>query len=256
MRRPLTVVKVGGAVAEDPAALARLLDNFAELSGDKIMVHGGGRSASTLARSLGLEVTMIDGRRVTDSRMLDVVIMTYGGLVNKTIVASLQSRGVNALGLTGADMSLIVADKRSPAPVDYGFVGDVRRVNGRALSTLIDAGIVPVVAPLSYDGTGHLLNTNADTIAASVAAAMTPTHEVTLMYCFELPGVMANPANPSSVINHITPEGYARLKADGVVSGGMIPKLDNAFGSLDAGVSRVVITSADNLAGGTVLTLS
>ncbi|MBO5053028.1 MAG: acetylglutamate kinase [Muribaculaceae bacterium] len=250
MKSKLTVVKVGGAVAEDPQALDEMLDAFVAIEGDKILVHGGGRSATTLARRLGIEVNMIDGRRVTDRAMLEVVIMTYGGWVNKNIVAALQSRGVNALGLTGADMSIIRAVRRAATPIDYGYVGDVREVNGTALKSLLDVEVTPVVAPLSYDGEGGILNTNADTIASEVACAMSREYDVTLIYCFELAGVMRDPDDADSLIPDITPGSYAELKEQGVISGGMIPKLDNAFSSLSRGVSRVVITRADSLTGG------
>lgn len=246
----LTVVKVGGAVAENPIALANMLDCFAAMAENKILVHGGGRSATALAKNLGLEVTMINGRRVTDSEMLKVVTMTYGGLVNKTIVSLLQERGVNSLGLTGADLAIITADRRDAMPVDYGYVGDVRSVNTSAIDHLIAGKIVPVIAPLSYDGHGGLLNTNADTIAASVATSMCHIYEVTLIYCFELPGVMRDPSDTNTLIKEITPDTYTRLKSEGVVSGGMIPKLDNAFESLTQGVSKVIITSSEAMACG------
>lgn len=250
-RPPVTVIKVGGAVVESPESLATLLDAFATVDGAKVLVHGGGRSATALARRLNLEVTMIDGRRVTDRDMLDVVTMTYAGLVNKNIVAALQARGTNALGLCGADLSLIVADRRPPHPVDYGYVGDVRHVDGHMLSSLLGLGIVPVVAPLSYDGAGTLLNTNADTIAAEVAAALVDDYDVTLTYCFELPGVMTDINDPASVIARITPDTYHAMCESGIISGGMIPKLDNAFHALERGISQVVITCPTNLAGGT-----
>lgn len=253
MKSKLTVVKVGGAVAEDPQALDEMLDAFVAIEGDKILVHGGGRLATTLARRLGIEVNMIDGRRVTDRAMLEVVIMTYGGWVNKNIVAALQSRGVNALGLTGADMSIIRAVRRAATPIDYGYVGDVREVNGTALKSLLDVEVTPVVAPLSYDGEGGILNTNADTIASEVACAMSREYDVTLIYCFELAGVMRDPDDADSLIPDITPGLYAELKEQGVISGGMIPKLDNAFSSLSRGVSRVVIIRADSLTGGGTL---
>ena len=247
MKSKITVVKVGGAVVEDPASLSLLLDSVAKLPGSAVLVHGGGRSATALARRLGIEPVMIDGRRVTDSQMLEVVTMVYGGLVNKNIVAQLQSRGINAIGLTGADMNLIVSDMRPKQPIDFGFVGDVRKVNAGALDVLVANGYFPVVAPLTHDGKGNILNTNADTIAASVALGLAENHDVTLVYCFEMDGVLADASDPASVISDITPESYKGLKETGVVSGGMIPKLDNAFAALDGGVSKVVITSAKAL---------
>lgn len=247
MKSKINVVKVGGAVVEDDASLSALLDRVAALAEPTVLVHGGGRSATALARKLGIEPVMIDGRRVTDSDMLDVVTMVYGGLVNKKIVASLQSRGVNAVGLTGADMNLIVSDMRPKHPIDFGYVGDVRQVNADALDLLIANGFFPVVAPLTHDGHGNILNTNADTIASSVACGLADKHDVTLVYCFEMDGVLADANDISSVISEITPDSYQQLKNDGIVSGGMIPKLDNAFSALAKGVSRVVITKATAL---------
>jgi acetylglutamate kinase len=243
----LTVVKVGGAVVEDAEALDRLLDQVALITTPVVFVHGGGRSASAMARRLGIEPVMIEGRRVTDAAMLEIVTMVYGGLVNKNIVARLQARQVNAIGLTGADMNVILSDVRPKTPIDYGFVGDVKRVNDKALTTLLNAGMTPVVAPLTHDGAGTMLNTNADTMAMSVASALADTFDVTLTFCFEMNGVMRDPDDADSVIPTITPSLYETLKADGVVSGGMIPKLDNAFKAINSGVSRVVITKADNL---------
>lgn len=252
----VNIIKVGGKVVETPATLASLLDTLVGMSGPVVLVHGGGRSATAMASRLGVETVMVDGRRVTDASMLEVVTMVYGGKVNKAIVAGLQARGVNALGLTGADMNLIVSDRRLPNPVDYGFVGDPREVNTDALLMLLQAGIMPVVAPLTHDGAGNMLNTNADTMAATLAcAAAAGLAEVTLTFCFEKPGVLANPDDDSSVIARIDRGVYETMKREGTVAGGMIPKLDNAFKALEAGVKRVVITAADNLGGGTVVTL-
>lgn len=251
----VNIIKVGGKVVETPATLASLLDTLAGMSGPVVLVHGGGRSATAMASRLGVETVMVDGRRVTDASMLEVVTMVYGGKVNKAIVAGLQARGVNALGLTGADMNLIVSDRRLPNPVDYGFVGDPREVNTDALLMLLQAGIMPVVAPLTHDGAGNMLNTNADTMAATLACAAAGLAEVTLTFCFEKPGVLANPDDDSSVIARIDRSVYETMKREGTVAGGMIPKLDNAFKALEAGVKRVVITAADNLGGGTVVTL-
>lgn len=254
----LTVIKVGGKIVETPESLECLLDSFAAVEGMKILVHGGGRSATAIASRLGIETVMVEGRRVTDAAMLDVVTMVYGGLVNKKIVAGLQARGVNALGLTGADLDAIRSRRRNPEPIDYGFVGDVTAVNAEMLRRLLVAGIIPVIAPLTHDGHGSMLNTNADTMAAETAKALAGRLDVTLIYCFEHRGVLADGDDPESVIPEITPALYRQLRADGTVSGGMIPKLDNTFAALNAGVGRVVIKSADDIAdpaAGTVIHL-
>lgn len=256
-----TVIKVGGKIVEDPVSLRKLLDDFTGVDGFKALVHGGGRSATKVAADLGIATTMIDGRRVTDDEMLRVVTMVYGGLVNKQVVARLQALGVDALGMTGADMDIIRSHRRPTRPdgTDFGWVGDIDTVRGDALASLMRSGVVPVVAPLTHDGQGHLLNTNADTMAASTAEGLAPYFDVRLIFCFEFPGVMRDPENPDSVISHITPEVYERLKADGTVSGGMLPKLDNAFDALRRGVKEVIITQASalhNLALGTHITLS
>lgn len=252
----LTVVKVGGAVVEDEEQLARLLNDFAAIEGNKVLVHGGGRRATKVAASLGIESKMVNGRRITDRDMLEVVTMVYGGLVNKNVVARLQANGVNALGLTGADMDVLRSRKRPVKDgIDFGFVGDVERADGKALQTLIGAGIVPVMAPLTHDGSGNILNTNADTIAGETAKALAPFYDVTLIYSFEKKGVLANPDDDDSVIPTITPADFERYKADGTVAGGMIPKLENAFAAIDAGVGRVIITLASAIDGnhGTVI---
>ena len=241
----LTIIKVGGKIVEQPDTLARLLDDFATVSGHKLLVHGGGRSATQMATRLGIETKMIDGRRVTDSEMLQVVTMVYGGLVNKNIVAQLQARGINAMGLTGADMDVIRSHRRPATPVDFGFVGDVDKVDGRQLSDIINRNIVPVMAPLTHDGQGSLLNTNADTIAGEVAKSLTPYFDVTLVYCFEKAGVLRDENDDESVIPHITYGDFLRLKDEGVIQGGMIPKLQNSFDSINSGVRQVVITKAD-----------
>lgn len=252
----LTVVKVGGAVVEDEEQLARLLNDFAAIEGNKVLVHGGGRRATKVAASLGIESKMVNGRRITDRDMLEVVTMVYGGLVNKNVVARLQANGVNALGLTGADMDVLRSRKRPVKDgIDFGFVGDVEHADGKALQTLIEAGIVPVMAPLTHDGKGNILNTNADTIAGETAKALAPFYDVTLIYSFEKKGVLANPDDDDSVIPTITPADFERYKADGTVAGGMIPKLENAFAAIDAGVGRVIITLASAIDGkhGTVI---
>ena len=246
---PLTLIKVGGAVVEDPVATDLLLAQFSAIEGRKVLVHGGGRRATAVASRLGIESRMVNGRRITDRETLDVVTMVYGGLVNKNLVARLQALGVNALGLTGADVDVIRSHKRPVKDVDYGFVGDVDRADGDRLGMLIEAGITPVMAPLTHDGQGNLLNTNADTIAGETAKALAAHYDVTLVYCFEKKGVLSNPDDDDSVIPVITRADFARLTADGTISGGMLPKLENAFHALDAGVSRVIITRADDING-------
>lgn len=252
----ITVVKVGGAVVEDEAQLTQLLKDFAAIKGNKVLVHGGGRSATKIAAQLGIETKMIGGRRITDKDMLSVVTMVYGGLVNKNLVAKLQAVGVNALGLTGADINMIRSHKRPIKDgIDFGYVGDVDQANGNMLHTLVEAGIVPVMAPLTHDGQGNILNTNADTIASETAKALAEYYDVTLMYCFEKKGVLANPEDDNSVIPTITAEEFKQLVADGVVAGGMIPKLENAFSAIEHGVRQVVITLATAIDGkhGTIL---
>ena len=248
----LTLIKVGGKIVEEPETLHALLRDFSAIEGYKVLVHGGGRSATRLAEQLGVQTRMVEGRRVTDADMLRIVTMVYGGLVNKNIVAGLQALGIDALGMTGADMNILRADKRPAGAVDYGFVGDVKEARGERLARLILTGVVPVLAPLTHDGKGQLLNTNADTIAGEAAKALAPFFDVTLVYCFEKKGVLRDENDDESVIPQIDPTTFGRLKADGIVQGGMIPKLENAFRAIDAGVKEVVITRADALvAGGT-----
>jgi acetylglutamate kinase len=252
----VTVVKVGGAIVEDCEQLAQLLKDFAAIPGKKVLVHGGGRRATKVAAALGIESKMVNGRRITDADMLEVVTMVYGGLVNKNLVAKLQANGVNALGLTGADMDVIHSHKRPLKDgIDFGFVGDVERANGKMLQTLINEGITPVMAPLTHDGKGNILNTNADTIASETAKALAPYYDVTLIYSFEKKGVLSNPEDDDSVIPVITHADFERYKADGTVAGGMIPKLENALAAIDAGVKEVIITLATAIDGkhGTVI---
>jgi len=252
MKERLTIVKVGGAVVEDEAQLLLLLKNFSAIDGKKVLVHGGGRRATKVAEALGIESKMVNGRRITDADMLSVVTMVYGGLVNKNLVARLQANGVNALGLTGADMNVIRSHKRPVKDgVDFGFVGDVERADGQMLSRLIEEGVTPVMAPLTHDGQGNILNTNADTIASETAKALAPYYDVTLIFSFEKKGVLRNPDDDDSVIPVITHDDFVRYKADGTISGGMLPKIENALDAIDAGVSRVIITLATALDGQT-----
>lgn len=255
----LTVVKVGGKIVEEADTLADLLQRFSKIDGYKILVHGGGRSATAMATRLGIESKMVDGRRITDEEMLRVVTMVYGGLVNKTIVAKLQALGINALGLTGADMNYMQSDKRPVKEVDYGFVGDVKKVNADLLADLIGKGVVPVLAPLTHDKKGNLLNTNADTIASEAAKALSSHFDVTLVYCFEKKGVLMNADDDESVIKKIDRKLFESYTKEGIIQGGMIPKLENSFAAIDGGVSKVVITRADELDnknGGTVISNS
>lgn len=251
----LTVIKVGGKIVEEPETLNRLLSDFSALPGYKVLVHGGGRSATQLAARLGIESHMVNGRRITDAETLKVVTMVYGGLVNKNIVAGLQAKGVNAIGLTGADMDVIRSVKRPVQEVDYGFVGDVTQVNTDLLVSLIHQGVVPVMAPLTHDGAGHLLNTNADTIAGETAKALARHFEVTLVYCFEKKGVLRDADDDDSVIPVITPELFRQYVDQGIIQGGMIPKLENSFSAVAAGVHQVIITLATAIDGqsGTVI---
>lgn len=243
----LTLIKVGGQIVEEPETLNALLKDFSALNGKKVLVHGGGRAATRIASQLGIESKMINGRRVTDTDMLNVVTMVYGGLVNKKIVSGLQALGVNALGLTGADMNYMRSDKRPVKEVDYGFVGDVKEVNSDILADLIEKNVVPVLAPLTHDGNGKMLNTNADTIAAEAAKALAKHFDVTLMFCFEKKGVLRNAEDEESVIETISKKDFIEYVNDGIIQGGMIPKLENAFDAIDNGVSQVVITRADQI---------
>jgi acetylglutamate kinase len=246
----LTIIKVGGKVVEEPELLAALLDQFKKISGNKLLVHGGGRTATNLAEKLGMETKMVDGRRITDEGMLDVVTMVYGGLVNKKIVAELHSREMNAVGLTGADFNLIKAHKRPAKDIDYGFVGDVDDVNASELRILIDENVVPVIAPLTHDGKGQLLNTNADTIAAELATELANHYSVYLFYCFEKKGVLADPNDDSSLIYDLDTELFRKHVKEGTISEGMIPKLENGFRAKQKGVKEVLITNAENISSG------
>ena len=241
---------------EDEAQLSQLLRDFSAIEGRKVLVHGGGRKATKVAEALGIESKMVNGRRITDADMLSVVTMVYGGLVNKNLVARLQANGVNALGLTGADINVIHSHKRPIKDgVDFGYVGDVDQADGKMLSRLIEEGITPVMAPLTHDGQGNILNTNADTIASETAKALAPYYDVTLIFSFEKKGVLRHPDDDDSVIPTITHADYIKYKEDGTISGGMLPKIENALAAIDAGVSRVIITLATAIDGrhGTII---
>ncbi|MHC2991633.1 acetylglutamate kinase [Pontibacter sp. HJ8] len=246
----LHILKIGGNVLDNPERLQRFLIDFAQLPGPKLLVHGGGKIASTIGLQLGIEPQYVEGRRLTDAETLRVVTMVYAGLLNKNVVAQLQAHGCNAIGLTGADANVIPATKRPVRTIDYGYAGDVagpETINTAALQTLLQAGLTPVFAPLTHDGQGSLLNTNADTIASVLATALAPFFAVKLVYCFEKKGVLANSADDDSVIQRIDQHYYKALKADGVVTAGMIPKLDNAFAALQQGVKAVLIGEAEAL---------
>lgn len=243
----LTVIKVGGKIVEEDASLSQLLKDFSSIDGYKILVHGGGRSATKIAEKLGIESKYVNGRRITDKETLQVVTMVYGGLVNKNIVANLQALGCNALGLTGADMNIIEAEKRPVKDIDYGFAGDVKKVNGELLSDLIKKDVVPVMAPLTHNKSGLMLNTNADTIAAETAIAMSKYFEVSLVYCFEKKGVLMDEHDDESVIPVLTHDLFKQYQSDGIIGAGMIPKLENSFDAINKGVRRVVITKATEI---------
>lgn len=251
----LTIIKVGGKIVENPETLKTLLQDFASIAGYKLLVHGGGRLATQIAEQLGIESRMVEGRRITDEQTLKVVTMVYAGLVNKNIVAQLQTLGVDAVGLTGADMDLIISVKRPVKGIDYGFVGDVTNVNAPALKKLLQQNFVPVLAPITHDGMGLLLNTNADTIAGEVAKALAFDFNVRLVYCFEKRGVLRDEQDEESVILSMNREEFEQYKEEGIVQGGMIPKLENAFKAISAGVKEVIITRAPDIrtGGGTFI---
>jgi acetylglutamate kinase len=247
MSQTLYVVKIGGNVIDNPEACTRFLHDFAKLDAPKILVHGGGKVATNIAAKLQIETQMVEGRRITDKAMLDVVTMVYGGLVNKNLVAQLQSLKCNAIGLTGADGGIIRSVKRPVKTIDYGFVGDIEAVNGQQINALLSSRLTPVIAPLTYSSEGLLLNTNADTMASATAVAMAEIFEVNLIYCFEKKGVLSDPDDDNAVIASLNPASYADYKASGVINKGMIPKLESAFEALNEGVVQVTICHADDL---------
>lgn len=241
MKQPLSIIKIGGNIIDNPTELTQFLSDFSKIEGNKILVHGGGKSATKMAQSIGLVPQMIEGRRITDKPMLNVVVMIYAGEINKSVVAQLQANNTNAMGFSGADGNLIQSTKRNHPTIDYGFVGDVQKVNTPLLKTLIDSGIVPVFCAITHDKNGQLLNTNADTIASELAIAASEVFEVTLNYCFEKAGVLTDVENEDSVIENINQDLYAQLKTEGAIHSGMIPKLDNCFNSLSKGVQKIKI---------------
>jgi acetylglutamate kinase len=246
----MLIIKIGGNVLDNPERLQRFLIDFAALPGPKLLVHGGGKIASSIGLQLGIQPQYVEGRRLTDADTLKLVTMVYAGLINKNVVAQLQALDCNAIGMTGADANAIPATKRPVTTVDYGSAGDVagpETINAAAILALLQAGLTPVFAPLTHDGKGSLLNTNADTIASVLATALARHGEVKLMYCFEKKGVLADADDDASVIAQIDQHRYSALKAEGVVKDGMIPKLDNAFAALEQGVKAVLIGEAEAL---------
>ncbi|MFI3319648.1 MAG: acetylglutamate kinase [Rikenellaceae bacterium] len=245
----ITVVKIGGNVIDSPEAFAPFMEAFAKLEGKKILVHGGGKIATRLAKQMEVETTMIEGRRVTDKAMLDIVVMTYAGLINKDVVATLQKHDCNAIGLSGADGNAIKATKRPANPIDFGFVGDIdpANVNDHLIKVLLDGGITPVYCAITHNGEGTLLNCNADTIASSVALAASRVAPTELIFCFEKKGVLRDIEDETSVIESITSENFASLKAEGVIHTGMIPKIDGALKAISKGVSKVTIKHSEDL---------
>lgn len=249
MKQTLNIVKIGGNVVDNPEALASFLSDFARMTGPRILVHGGGKEATRLSGAMGIDTKMIQGRRVTDRATLDIVTMVYAGLINKRVVSSLQALGCDAIGLTGADGDVLRATRRSPEPVDYGYVGDIspEGVNHSFISALIGQGLTPVFCAITHDGNGSLLNCNADSVASGLARGLAPYFDVNLTFCFELPGVLADINDPSSVVSKITAADRNPLVECGVISGGMIPKIDNALQSVAAGVRSVAIRQASSL---------
>ncbi|HMI63323.1 MAG TPA: acetylglutamate kinase [Puia sp.] len=243
----LSIIKIGGNIIDDEVRLAAFLDNFAAVPGKKILVHGGGKLATKVAEGLGIQQQMVDGRRITDAETLKIVTMVYAGTINKNIVAQLQARGCPAIGLTGADGNAILSHKRTNANIEYGYVGDVDVVNTSLLTSLLLLDKTLIFAPITHDGKGQLLNTNADTIAQELARGLSATFEVSLIYSFEKSGVLLNAEDEASVIGRINPSYYEELKASGAIFAGMIPKLDNAFAALRSGVARVIIGRAEEL---------
>ncbi len=243
------VIKIGGNVVDNPEALSAFLDDFAAIEGKKILIHGGGKEATRLSKALDIPTTMIDGRRVTSAETLKVVTMVYAGLINKRIVSMLQSRGVNALGLSGADGNLIPATRRNPEPVDFGYVGDIDplRVSDALLAKLLDDGFVPVICAICHDGAGTLLNCNADSVALAIATAVARRLPASLTFCFEKRGVLLNADDDNSVIPLVTPAIFEQLKSEGKVSGGMLPKLSNALKGVAQGIASVNICHASEV---------
>ncbi len=247
-RQKLTVVKIGGNVINDEALLAKVLKDFAALKERKILIHGGGKRASALMRQMGMQPNLIEGRRITDAATLEVVTMVYAGLINKKIVADLQAIGENAIGMTGADLNAIQSHKRIVKEIDYGFVGDIDKVESMNISKLLAVDFTPVFCAITHDKQGQLLNTNADSIASRVAVGMSELFEVTLILCFEKDGVLRNAEDDTSVIAQLTYEQFQMYKASGVIYEGMIPKMEGAFYAMQNGVENVFVAGTTALA--------
>ncbi len=245
----LTVIKIGGNIIDDEEKLNSFLQQLADVRGPKILVHGGGKLATRLAGQLQIPQQMVEGRRITDAETLKVITMVYAGYINKNIVASLQFMNCNAIGMCGADGNLITAKKRTGTEIDYGFVGDVETVNAELLKSLLEQHIVPVIAPVTHNGKGQLLNTNADTIAQEIAKSLSKFYNAELVYSFEKAGVLEDAEDDNTLISLLNPDLYESLKESGKIFAGMIPKLDNAFAALHRGVSKVIIGKAENLPG-------
>ncbi|MEB0249157.1 MULTISPECIES: acetylglutamate kinase [unclassified Mucilaginibacter] len=245
----LHIIKIGGNVIDNSENLHRFLKDFTALDGFKILVHGGGKVATQISESMGIEAKLVDGRRITDIDTLRVVTMVYGGLINKNVVAQLQRYGNNAIGLTGADGDFIRAKRRPVKTIDYGFAGDLfdGSIDPKNVSKLLDGGFTPVFCALTHDGEGQLLNTNADTIASALAVALSKLYETTLIYCFEKKGVLQDINDEDSLIRDINPERYERLKKEKIIHSGMLPKLNNAFTAISCGVKAVIIGHSDDL---------
>lgn len=237
----LFILKIGGKVIDEEVKLREALEAFLAQEGHKILIHGGGKKATEVSQRLGIPAQMVNGRRITDTAALEVVTMVYAGLSNKIIVSMLQSMNCNAIGMSGADANAILAHKRVVEDIDYGFAGDIDAVNVSAVQTLLEGNLTPVFCAITHDGKGQLLNTNADTIATQLAIAMSEKYKVSLNFCFEKPGVLMDPNDDRSVIPQINVDSYQKYKSEGVISDGMIPKLDNAFDALARGVSEVRI---------------
>ena len=245
--KELIVIKIGGKVLDNESLYQEFLESFVSIQGLKLLVHGGGKTASEMEERLGLPTKMIDGRRITSDESLEVMVMVYGGLVNKSLTAALQAKDCNAIGITGSDGNIIQASRRPAGMIDFGNVGDVTHVNLASIEALLDAGFIPVIGALTHDGQGNLLNTNADTIAAAIATTASAKYRVSLVYCFEKQGILSDPENENTLMKHIPRTGYNNLKKNGSLHNGIIPKIENSFYSIENGVAEVVVCNPSNL---------